>query len=211
MNIRDLTGQRFGRLLVLEKTENSKGKSVWKCKCDCGTDAFVRTSDLKNGHTKSCGCYQREMTSKASKKHGLRHTKIYHTWLDMKDRCFNSKNKRFSTYGGRGITVCDEWRNSFEAFYEWAMVNGYSGNLTIERIDVNGNYEPSNCKWITMPEQAKNKTNSIYIEFEGEIKTISEWSSIKNIKYATLLYRYHAGFSVEKIFYKGRLQNGIDN
>lgn len=158
----DYTGERFGRLVVIGKshTDNNK-KIVWKCLCDCGNEALARTHDLKTGHTNSCGCYQREMTSKASRTHGMRHTKIYHTWLDMKDRCFNPKNKRFEDWGGRGITVCDEWKHDFQAFHDHVSRLPHFGEAgySIDRINNDGNYEPGNVKWSTATEQNRNKRN----------------------------------------------------
>ena len=156
----DLTSQRFGRLVVAEKSHtDSNKKVVWKCVCECGNIAFVRTHDLITGHTQSCGCFQREMTSKASKRHGMRHTKIYHTWLDMKDRCFNERNKRFFDWGGRGITVCDEWKNSFQAFYDHVSQLPHFGEegYSIDRINNDENYEPGNVRWATVKEQNNNK------------------------------------------------------
>ena len=215
-SIVDLTGQKFGKLTVINQADpyispSGYRKTRWCCECDCGNNVVVVASDLKRGHTQSCGCFQREMTGKALRRHGLRHTKIYHKWLDMKDRCLNKNNKRFFDYYGRGITVCDEWKNSFEAFYKWAMSHGYADNLSIDRIDVNGNYEPSNCRWITMSEQSRNKRNNVLYEYKGEIKTFSEWSRITGINYSTMLHRYHSGLTTEEIFFKGRLKNGIKN
>lgn len=207
----DLTGQRFGRLTAIERSENVKCKAAWVCRCDCGNVAVVMASDLRSGHTQSCGCLQRQRTSSASVKHGMRYTRLYHRWLDMKQRCQNPKNKRWSVYGGRGITVCAEWLNSFEAFRDWALANGYRDDLTIDRINVNGNYAPDNCRWATKEEQANNKSNTIFIEFEGAKKTLSEWAHIKKINYATLLHRYHAGVGTEEIFHEGRLTNGTQN
>ena len=155
----DLVGQRFERLTVIERTENKGSKAAWKCKCDCGGFTVAVSHDLISGHTKSCGCFQREQTSKASIKHGKRHIRLYSIWLSMKDRCFNPKNKRFCDWGGRGITVCDEWKNNFQSFYDYVSVlphyneNGYS----LDRINNDGNYEPGNVKWSTASEQNKNK------------------------------------------------------
>ena len=145
--LNDLTGQRFGRLTVLERTELK-----WLCKCDCGNKKIVAGGHLVSGDTKSCGCLRI--------KHGMRNTRLYSIWHGMKERCYNTKHKFYKHYGGRGIKVCEEWKNDFQTFADWALSHGYADNLTIDRIDVNGNYEPSNCQWATNAEQQRNKRNS---------------------------------------------------
>lgn len=123
------------------------------------------------------------------RKHGLNETRIYKTWVRMKVRCYNQNHDRYKNYGGRGITVCDEWKNDFKKFYEWAMKNGYSDDLTIDRIDVNGNYEPSNCRWITNKEQCNNRRNNHFITYNGKTQTVSEWAEEIGLDYNTLLVR----------------------
>ena len=155
MKIIDLTGQRFGRLVVLERAESRGGATYWRCQCDCGNIREVYAADLRSGKHKSCGCAKHD--NKASLVHGGVGTRLYRIWLGMKQRCLNERNRDFPLYGGRGITVCEAWRTSFPAFRDWAMQNAYANNLTIDRIDVNGNYEPSNCRWVTMAEQNQNR------------------------------------------------------
>lgn len=153
----DLTGQKFGRLTVLERAENKNGYVRWKCRCDCGNEKIVMSYQLRKGGTQSCGCLQKERTAEAHKTHGLYHSRLHRTWTGMKARCFNPNLKAFPYYGGRGITVCEEWKNNFQAFYDWAMSNGYEENLTLDRIDNNDNYCPENCRWVTMAKQNANK------------------------------------------------------
>ena len=193
-------GEKIGRLTVVECIGNkNNGAKIYKCLCDCGNTKEVVGIELRRGHTKSCGCLFKEVQLKTVTKHGQRYSRLYSIWNGIKKRCENPNCSNFKNYGGRGITVCNEWKESFQAFYEWAMKNGYSHNLTIERIDVNGNYEPSNCKWTTIKEQANNKRNSVYIEYEGETHTISEWSEILGIKSGTIYSRIYRGFPSEKV------------
>lgn len=160
----DLTGRRFGRLIVIERCGcTPHGDVKWKCLCDCGCDAVVIGASLKNGSTKSCGCLLRETIGNVKLSHGCSRTRLYKVWLHMKDRCYNRSNKNYHRYGGRGITVCDEWRNDFGKFQEWAMANGYDenapfGQCTIDRIDNDKGYRPDNCRWADMKVQRNNQS-----------------------------------------------------
>lgn len=153
----DLTGQRFGRLVVVERAESKNKNSSWLCKCDCGKQTVVSAPNLKSGATRSCGCGLQEATIERSTKHGGRYTKLYAVWIAMKDRCNNSNNKQFDDYGGRGIRVCKEWIDDFSAFQKWALANGYKGGLTIDRKDNDKGYAPDNCQWVTSKEQNNNR------------------------------------------------------
>lgn len=132
--------------------------------------------------------------------HGLRHTRLYRIWLQMKNRCFNINSERYADYGGRRITVCDEWRNDFTTFYNWAMSNGYSDDLTIDRINNNGNYEPSNCRWATVLDQNRNSRSCDFITYRGETHCLKEWCEILNLPYGTMCSRKRYGWSIDKMF-----------
>jgi hypothetical protein len=156
-----LVGQRFGRLVVLSHSDVEKHRHFWTCQCDCGWKKRVSGTHLTSGAIRSCGCLGRESARKVLMekcvKHGGRYTRLYSIWTGMKKRCHYPRHKYFYNYGGRGISVCEAWRFDFAAFQQWALANGYAPGLTIDRIDVDGNYEPGNCRWATRSEQEKNK------------------------------------------------------
>lgn len=149
----DITGQRFGRLIVIERYD----KNRWKCQCDCGNTTYSNSYQLRKGIAKSCGCYQKETCGNLHRKHGLTKTRLYRIYYKMKERCYRPQNDNYKYYGGLGVTICDEWLNDFQKFAEWALSHGYSDTLTIDRINPDGNYEPANCRWVTMKEQNNNR------------------------------------------------------
>ena len=193
----DLTGQRFGRLTVLRKAVSRKGKQIrWLCQCDCGKISIVEGSSLRRKFTKSCGCLISETASKVYKeiaknnrKHGKEPYRLYVIWRNLRHRCNNEKDKNFKYYGARGITVCDEWNKDFRPFRDWALQHGYAENLTIDRINNNGNYSPENCRWVDYKVQANNRRSNHLITFNGETHSVTEWSNIYKISAAVLYGR----------------------
>lgn len=182
----DLTGQRFGRLTVLYRGPNQKTRTTWICQCDCGNITRVQSNGLKSGRTKSCGCYNIDSARRRATKHDCCKTRLYKIWQGIKKRCNNSAASAFRNYGGRGITMCDEWQSSFETFRDWALTHGYQDDLTIDRIDVNGNYAPENCRWATVKQQCNNQRDNHVLYHDGQSHTMSEWADITGILYTTL-------------------------
>ena len=190
MKYRDLSGQKFGKLTVIMCLGEEKGKHIkWLCKCDCGNEKIVQGNHLVEGATTSCGhCFN------------CRGLRLYRgVWTQIKQRCLNPNCKDYKNYGGRGITICKEWL-SFENFYYWAMSHGYADNLTIDRIDVNGNYEPSNCRFVDAKTQCRNKRNNNLVTYKGETLTVAEWSERTHISANALYNRINRGWDLERAF-----------
>lgn len=189
-------GDRFGRLTVIgfERVKAQKRGTTLKaiCQCDCGGTTSVISSSLAQGKTKSCGCLQKEILIARNQKHGWSKTRLYREWKAMKGRCYYKKHEYFERYGGRGISVCDEWTNSFDKFRDWALSNGYQDNLSLDRIDPNGDYRADNCRWVSMEMQANNRTNSLLVDIDGKQMTLSEISKSYGLPYSTVYYKYRA-------------------
>lgn len=201
----DLTNMRFGTLIVVKKAERKvKSGSMWVCKCDCGNVVLVRASQLKrldNKGTKSCGCLKSSANNHSKER-------LYRIWFDMKRRCYDNKNVNFSNYGKRGITICNEWKSDYLVFKQWSMKNGYSKNLSIDRINVNGNYCPENCRWANAELQARNTRTNHYV-FYNDIKyTITEFSRMLNISTKTVSNRLAEGMDTGSIAERYLTKNG---
>lgn len=198
----DLTGQRFGRWTVIErapaKVTGRQATTMWLCRCDCGNAKVVSGTNLKNGASKSCGCLSTELISKRSRIHAMSDTKIHYVWRGMKQRCTNPKHRGYPDYGGRGVTVCDEWLHNFQAFYNWAIVNGYKDGLSIDRIDNDKGYSPDNCRWVPRKVQNINKRTNRYIQIGTVKKSLSEWCEQYGMNYKTVCSRLRYGWTPEE-------------
>ena len=205
--IKDMSGQKFGRLTVLKYLYSDKRhKAIWQCKCECGKIHNVRGDMLRNGRIQSCGCLQDDRRKEVLTKHNKSHTRLYKVYHAMKTRCTQKNNREYKNYGARGIVVCQEWLDDFMNFYNWAMDNGYRDGLSIDRIDVNGNYEPSNCRWTDQKTQNNNKRNNIYLNYNGKTQTLMQWVDELNLTYSCVQHRYERGWSTKEILF-GRQKN----
>ena len=185
-----LDGQKFGKLTVIRRVgSDSHGQSLWECKCECGNIIITRGNSLRQNMSKSCGCTRKKSLREAKSKHGMYNTRLFSIWNGMKFRCHNPNHKDYKDYMGKGVTICEEWDNDFLSFYNWAMANGYKDNLSIDRIDVNGNYEPSNCRWADDYIQANNRTNNRFVTYHGETDTITNMCKKLNVNLKTIYGR----------------------
>nr|WP_297873513.1 hypothetical protein [uncultured Blautia sp.] len=189
---KNLSGGRYGRWLVLEEFKMENEKTYWLCQCDCGTRKYVRADQLLSGDSKSCGC----LTVNSATTHGLSKKRIYQIWSHMIQRCENRNATSYKDYGERGISVNYEWHD-FRKFYEWSIENGYADHLSIDRINVNGNYEPSNCRWVDSKTQANNRRNNHYVKINGIVHTLKQWSEISCVPYGTICQRIRNGWNEE--------------
>lgn len=190
-NFKDLTGQRFGKLTVLNLEKKEKGITIWKCQCDCGNITHVTLGHLRSGDTKSCGCLRHR-----KKQDAITKDKLYTRYRSMISRCYYPSHTHYKNYGGRGIRICNEWlgENGFLNFRNWALSNGFEDGLTIDRINNNGNYEPDNCRWATKSEQLRNYRKNHFITIDGITKTMTEWAENYNLDVRTIDKRLKRGW-----------------
>jgi len=194
-------GKKYNKLTTIKSLGiNPKNKNFYYlCVCDCGKEVSVKASRLANLSSKSCGCQKGGYSNTT---HNMSNSRLYSIWTNMKRRCCDKKHKSYPRYGGRGISVCNEWLSSFDAFHKWAIGSGYEEWLSIDRVKVNGNYKPSNCKWSTNKEQSNNMTNNFMITYNGATKTLMQWSDELRIPYTTLYSRFVRGYSIKDVFTK---------
>lgn len=196
-------GDKFERWTVIDYAQSNKHRAkMWMCRCDCGTERIVSANSLKNGASKSCGCYHsdimKDVGHKANTTHGMSETRLYAIYKHMLNRCYNVNDISYKNYGQRGVIMCDEWKESFESFMNWALANGYKDNLSIDRINVESNYSPSNCRWSTEKEQANNRRSNRNYTYNGETHNITEWAEIYNMNYKKLWKRLNTGWTIER-------------
>jgi hypothetical protein len=196
--IYDITNQRFGRLLVLTKSNKKmmSGHYLWECLCDCGNRHFAKADHLRAGGVRSCGCLHKEELTKAMTKHGFSGQPIHNNWMGMIDRCTNPNSHAWKNYGGRGINVSPEWMD-FETFYR--DMGEKPKGTSLDRVDVNGNYSKENCKWSTFKAQARNTRRNLIIEFNGEIHVLAEWCEVLGLNYMKTYHKLKKGLSLELV------------
>lgn len=213
----DLVGKKFGRLTVLRFSNmNKHHKSCFVCKCDCGNEIITVGAGILSGNTLSCGCLKKDTWQKVIRKHNLYNTKLYKTYHNMKNRCNNKDTKDYYLYGGRGIKICKEWsdpKNGFINFYEWSLKNGFGDKMSIDRIDVNGDYSPENCRWATTEQQARNKRTNHLISYNGETHCIREWEELLGVNKHSIQTRITNGWDIKSALTKNieRIKKGDAN
>lgn len=187
---KDLTGLVVEMLTFQSFSHRKKGHDYWICKCECGNVKVMASYYILRGNSKSCGCHRES----CKVKHGLYRTRIYKIYRSMISRCYNGSQDKYKHWGGKGITVCGEWLSDFVNFYNWSMANGYTDKLTIDRKDNSKGYSPDNCRWTTMMKQQQNRTNSLLVEINGEVKCLTDWANTSGITRSTISTRYYRGF-----------------
>lgn len=196
MKLIDITGKRFSRLVAIECAYKNKKVHFWRFKCDCGNEKLIRKGDVMHGKTQSCGCFLRESVTT----YGSHRERLYKIWWGLLKRCYQSHTKGYAGYGARGIKVCAAWKDNYFIFKEWSLANGYSDDLSIDRINNDGNYEPSNCRWATDKIQNRNRGSyNATITFNNSTKTVAEWAENLNLRPALLYQRLSKGWEVEKV------------
>lgn len=201
----ELVGKKINNLEILKYIYEGRHKEYFICKCNCGNIKKIYADSVRYNRTKSCGCLVKKGNKEKPRniKHNMTNTRLCRIWYGMRDRCYNKNNLQYYLWGGKGIKICKEWANKkqgFKNFYEWAMKNGYKDNLSIDRIDGNKDYEPSNCRWATAKEQVINTNKTIKITYKGQTHCISDWSKITKIRKSTIYWRYKNNKKVEEIF-----------
>lgn len=190
---KDITNQKFGKLTAIHRLHGKHDKAAyWLCLCECGKFVEAKGINLRSSRVQSCGCLKHKPRCVT---HGRSNSRIYRAWQHMKQRCYNSNYSGYKNWGGRGITICDEWLNDFQAFYDWSMNNGYKENLTIDRIDNNKCYSPDNCSWVDQKTQQNNRRNNICLTYNNKTQTISKWSEELNINKQTIYTRHKKGYT----------------
>src|SRR5690606_5539083 len=198
MAYKDISGQRFGRLVAVKMVAEKHQRTKWLCRCDCGVEKLIPLNSLTSGKGTSCGCYRKEVTGNKFRTHGRKNKRLYNIWLNMRQRCSNPNVESFKNYGERGIAVCSEW-DDYESFYRWSLNNGYRDDLTIDRIDNSRGYTPSNCRWVDYEVQMNNTTKNVRVEIDGVERTLSEHAKDYGINYYTLYHRYETGLRGKKL------------
>jgi len=191
----DFANKKINMLTVIKKAESKNKRAFWLCQCDCGKKIEVMSQDLIYKTKYSCGCTRKPLGER-KRKYETKNQKLYNVWHGIKQRCYDKNKKEYKYYGGRGIIMCDNWKNDFMEFQKWALENGYQENLTIDRIDTNGNYEPSNCRWITQKENNLNRKGIIKILYNDKVICLKDYCKIKNISYSTALKKYKNGIKI---------------
>lgn len=201
MEIKNIKGQRFGRLIVgTISHKNNHGSWCWNCKCDCGNLCIISGASLRSGRTQSCGCYNKERSSATHLQHGVAYTNLAAVRNTMLQRCYSPNSKSYPDYGGRGISVCEAWKIDPVSFYDWAFSSGYKEGLSLDRINNEGNYEPSNCKWSTRKEQNNNQRSNHLITYKGITKNLAQWSEETGLSRSTIEGRLKRGWTEEETF-----------
>lgn len=203
MAIADIKGNRYNKLVALEFSHSHQKNAYWKFQCDCGQVTTLAAHSVKRGDSKSCGCLRKQVSTELNTKHGqtrqnAEYNRLYRIWSQMKRRCYLDTVKAYPRYGGRGIRVCDQWLDDFEAFKAWALSNGYKAHLTIDRRDNDGHYTPENCRWVTYKKQANNRSTNRMVIYRGEPVTLASLSDMSGIPQGTLAYRLDNGWSPDE-------------
>ena len=205
----DISGQKFNKLTAIRPVGRKHSEVVWECECECGKLVNVTSYSLRKGYTKSCGCLKEEILKVVNKTHGLSYSRMRIPYTNMKTRCYNPNYSLFHRYGGRGITVCDDWLgpDGLQNFCDWALANGYDESKTIDRIDNDGGYSPENCRWTTAEVQSNNRISNRFITNNGVTKTLSRWAKEMGMDPRTLRYRIEKGLTLDEIGGLGKNDN----